>query len=166
MSEFYLYSATLVDWQNHKTTMNFRIPAGGGTQAEDDAAARVSMAAVKAALLNVTDANISAERLISVEGGTTTLPATSEHGVEEEIALSVYLTGAAELPKYAQVRIPAPEDDLFSALVEVDRDAADLVAYVAALAANTEVSDGEQINTAVTDGIAAAWWRSKSKVDR
>lgn len=166
MSEYFLYKATVTDWQNHSTVMNYRIPATGVDQAAEDANARTAMANLKAALLAVTDGNITKETLTAVEGGTSTLPATSEHGVEEEIVISAYLSGAAEIPKYATLRIPAPEDDLFATLVDVDLAAADLVAYVAAIAANAEVSDGEVVNTTVTNGIADAYWRSRAKIDR
>lgn len=163
----FLYSVTLVDSNAEKTVLNFIIPDPGlAGQGLDFQAAYDSAQLVQTELLDVTGANIYKETLGRYLDGDSALPAGPMRDVTEEIAVSCYLTGVGELPKFATVRIPAPLDALFTALNDVDESNADLIAYIAQLEANVVVSDNEVIDTTVSDGIASAWWRTKARVTR
>lgn len=163
----FVYSVTLVDDNAEKSTLNFYLPnAGLGGHGLDFQEAYDDAQLIKTALQAVTGANIYKETLGQWLSGDNTLPAGPMRDITEEVVVSTYLSGAGEIPKYHSVRIPAPEEALFSALNDVDVSNADLIAYIAQLAAHTEVSDEEVIDTTVTNGIADAWWRTRARVTR
>lgn len=66
--------------------------------------------------------------------------------------------------KVASLAIPAPIDALFvggSAGTEVDISNAALIAYVDNFSSDFELSDGENVDTTLTNGIRDGEWRSR-----
>jgi len=154
-------TVTLADEKGLKTVMRYFIPNEPLTPYDS---AKASLDAIVAELDPITDATIAQVTLTQLTEADDALGAPNSD-VSDEAAIVVYINETGTLPKYHTIRVPAPVDGIFEAdLITVDRDDADLVAYVAALAEHTEVSDGEQINTALgEDGMKSGEWRSVKK---
>lgn len=164
MASTWRISFTLIDQRALKTTLNYIYVASNVTLADEFSDANQAMADLKAALDAVTQGNFYSENLTYIKAGSPTLPGSAD--VTDLAMVVCYLSGAGEVPKYHTLRIPAPVPGLFEADgVTVDKTDADLVAYVAEVAGFT-VSDGEQIDTSIDDGIARGWWASAKKSAR
>lgn len=165
--DYFRYSMTLVDQRAHKTTLNFNMFYNGATSSENFDSATSDAAAIKAAFLAISDALVSNEVLGYQLGGSTALPVTAD--ITDEAAVVCFLSEAAEVPKYHTLRVPAPISALFEADEKtVDETNAALITYVAAVGEQVGgigviVSDGEQINTDLENGISHGFWRSVKK---
>lgn len=124
--------------------------------------ALAQLAAIEAALLAVTDA---------IVGRSWVTHTVTESGIlgagdtTDEARISCYINDALEVPKHAILAIPAPSAAIFTAgdANKVDEGDADVIAYVAAVANNAFVSDGEQINLAIDNGIKDGYWASRAR---
>jgi hypothetical protein len=155
MSDF-VYRVTLIDTKALKTSLSFAL----SDTVYADAVTAIGLFATALGL--VTDANIYSEHLIEVISGGVALPADAD--ITDEALVVTYLSGAAEVPKYWNLRIPAPVDGLFNADgVTVDITDTDLVDLVLNIATNCFVSDGEVVDVSVDDGISHGFWRSVKK---
>ncbi len=163
----FVYSITLVDQRAHRTTLNYKMFYNGATQSENFDSATSDGAAIAAALLAVSDALVATERLTFEVGGSTSVPAAAD--VTDEAAVVCFLSEAAEIPKYHTMRVPAPVAALFEADEKtVDETNAALITYIAAVGEQVGdigviVSDGEQINLDLENGISHGFWRSLKK---
>lgn len=148
------YGVQLMGSNGRKTSINFDLG-----DVLDHTTALASAGALKAALLTVTDATIAQERLSHVIPGSQTIPAAGVD-VFEEALVTVHLNPVTSLPKYHNLRIPAPKIALFEAQTGAGRDIiskdnADLQAFVQAIIDEAYVSDGEKPNnTHQYNGIA------------
>lgn len=160
-----IYSGTigLVDEHGFITTLHYDLGQEADTLGM--AAKLASLNAIAAELVDVTSSNISGVKL-SVEDTTNenfTVPTEAENS--EEAVISVHLAASPLMQKLGQLRIPAPVNGLFLAdKYTLDTSNVPLADYIAAVAANALVSDGETIVTARgIGGIAGGSWRSKAK---
>lgn len=166
MASTWRYSVTLMDANSLKTTMNYILEESGIDIAAEFADAEVDRLGIKAELVSVTNATIYNEVLAYLIGGDAELPAHPSD-ITREAAVVCYLTPGGVTPKYHTIRIPDPTEALFEDdLLIVDKTNADLIAYVAELASSVSVSDGEAIDTDLSDGIAQGWFRSVKKSGR
>jgi hypothetical protein len=162
--ETFRYSVTLIDERAMKSTLNFQMDVSEATSAENFTLAVGEGATISAALLAVSDALVYSENLTYLISGGSSLPADAD--ITDEAAIVCFLSEAAEVPKYHVLRIPAPADAIFEADgVTVDESDSDLIAYVDALSesGSVVVSDGEQINVDLENGISHGFWRSVKK---
>lgn len=160
----YRYTVTLVDQRAHKSTVSYLMPLSEATEVENFTIAATDAALINTALDAVTDANIFSETLSALLSGTSSLPVSAD--VTDEAAIVCFLSEAAEIPKYHVLRIPAPIDALFEADEKtVDETNAALIAFVDAVSEtnSVQVSDGEQINVDLENGISHGFWRSVKK---
>ncbi len=169
MSYLYTGKVTLIDEQGLKTTLTYDLGTSAGTDPSIEfPAAKNSFDSIVTALAAITTANIFQAAILFRDDTQedATLPAEAE--VPEEAAVSLHIAAAPAPEKYHYIRVPAPVDTLFLADgVTVDSNNAALQAYVAALAAETTVSDGETIVTARgSGGIAAGHLRFKARSTR
>lgn len=160
MAQWYDGRIVLIDEHGHKTSMNYDLGVGA-----DPVAAMVKLNALAVALDAVTDANLFDVALTAHDDTNIDASIPTEAEATEEAVLSVHLLAEPLAPKYAILRIPAPSNGIFLGDKEsVDITDVDLLAYVAAVAANALVSDGETIVTARDyGGIGKTAWRSKAK---
>lgn len=164
MASTWRVSLTMVDTKALKTTLNFIYEASGVDIGAEFADANTAMDELMIDLLAITDANVFNESLTYIRGGTASLPADAD--ITDLGVVVTYLTGAGEVPKFWATRIPAPVAGIFEADgVTVDIADADLISYVDELS-NFSVSDGENIDTSVSNGIARGWWASAKKSAR
>lgn len=163
------YSITLIDKRAEKTTLNFRgdFDALAGLSEDFDAAVTAA-GALKSALLAITDANLYKESLTYEIGGGTALPVDAD--ITDELAIVVFLSALAEVPKYATLRVPAPIDAVWESDGKtLDESNAAVQAFVAEFDADAhaggafEVSDGEHVETDNANGIHKGFYRSKAR---
>lgn len=155
MSEF-VYRVTLIDTKALKSTLSFAL----SDTVYADAVTAIGLFATALGL--VTDANIYSEHLVEIISGGVALPADAD--ITDEALVVTYLSGAAEVPKFWNLRIPAPVAGVFeSDGITVDKTDADLIDLILNLATNMYVSDGEVIDTTQDDGINHGFWRSVKK---
>lgn len=160
----YKYRITLQgSTPNDKTTLVYDL----GNLA-DELAAYTAIAILQPALLAVTDALISLETLTSVVASQNTVPSDPAIDTFEELALSLHLNAPTEMQKLWTGRIPAPNPAILVPSGERgDITDANLIAYVDALATQTFVSDGEQIDvTSGDDGMNDTYKRTRAKTFR
>lgn len=124
-----------------------------GGAASDYAAAESAINQIAGALAAVTDGTLSSVTLTSVVSSDA---AAGGGDVFENGMVNVYLDAGGE--KVTQLYIPAPVQGIFLATDGKNRDVidltdADLVQYVQQVAQHAFVSDGEQIDTTLTNGI-------------
>lgn len=163
-AETFRYSVTLIDERALRTTLNFLMDVNEATSAENFTLAVGDASTISTALLAVSDALVYNESLAYLIGGASTLPADAD--ISDEAAIVCFLSEAGEVPKYHVMRIPAPVDSLFEADgVTVDEADADLISYIDAVSETNSVvlSDGEQINVDLENGISHGFWRSVRK---
>jgi len=163
MGMWYEGRVTLIDEHGFKSQMVYDL--GVSAALTGAASAIADLNTIVAELVDVTSAN-PVDIYVSCHDDTNqvgTLPAESE--IAEEAVLSVHLLAAPLPQKLGTLRIPAPVDGIFQADgYTVDTADADLQAYVAAVAATTTISDGENIITARgSGGIANASWRTRAR---
>ena len=150
------YHVTFIDSKALKTNMQFVLADAAYAEAASAAAA------IEAALELVTDANVHVSTLVEILTGDATLPADAD--ISDEALVVTYLSGTGELPKYWNLRIPAPVDAMFNADgVTVDITYQNLQDLVSTLSAETLVSDGEAIDLDIDEGIKRGFWRSVKK---
>lgn len=149
------YSFTLIGSNSQKTTLNFQ-----GVEISDaDLPTELNLAAgvletLRNELNDVTDANVDAYSF-SVDGTQAVGGVPANADVYEEAVLTLDITPAGEATKLASSRVPAPSLAIFQGTSGPTRDIvdtgdADISAWVAALAANVLISDGESINSLVS----------------
>jgi len=152
----------LLDEHGFRTSLQYQIPSSADTTGM--AAAMAALNAIAAELVDVTASNIE-QIVLSCSDDTNavgTLPTEAENS--EEAVISVHLTASPSPEKLGVLRIPAPVNGVFlTDKHTVDTSNAPLIAYVAAVADNAEISDGETIITARENGIKRGSWRSKAK---
>lgn len=124
-----------------------------GTPAGDFGAAEAAITQIAGAVASVTDATLSSVTLTGVvsEDG-----AVGAGDIFENAMLSVFLDAAGE--KVTQWYLPAPSIGAFLATEGKNRDVVDtndtdVIQLVQQLSQHAYVSDGEQINTTVNNGI-------------
>lgn len=163
MAMWYEGRITLIDEHGFKSQVVYDL--GVSVDSTGAASAIADLNSIAAELVDVTDANmmdiyVACHDDTNVTG---TLPAEAE--IAEECVLSVHLLAAPLPQKLGTLRIPAPSDGIFQADgYTVDTADLDLLAYVAAVAAATTISDGENIITARgSGGIAAGSWRTRAR---
>lgn len=133
-----------------------------GTFTEADAgadfiAAQSALTQIVGALEDVTDAAVAFSALHSVQSQSGTVPAAAD--VFEKASVVCYLNDpSTEAEKTTNINIPAPVIGIFQGASGSDRDKidkadADLVQFIQQISQHAFVSDGEQIDTTVTDGI-------------
>jgi len=157
----WLGAITLVDEHGLKTLLRFMIPNEVFTPYDS---AKADLDAIVAALDPLTDANIAQVSLTQLLDADEGLGAANSD-VSDEAAIVTFINATGTQAKYHTVRIPAPVDALFTTgdLTVVDETHAGLIAYIGELADRVEVSDGEQINDLIQNGIAYGFWRSVKK---
>lgn len=142
-----------------RTTLNFDIGSP-----VDHAAAQSAVTQIVGALDDVTKANFKGVYLTEIISEDGTRPADASADTFEECAIATYLNQALEQEKLHTVRIPAPIDAMFlSDAQTLDTGNALVVQYVQQLAQHCFVSDGEQINDAIDDGMKYGYKRSRAK---
>jgi hypothetical protein len=145
-----------------KRTMRFRLIANHATL--DLAVA--DTATIKAALAALTKAFIAKEALSYTISEDNQVVADESADCFEELAISAYLNDQDVAQKLTVLAVPAPEDAVFmSDNQTLDTSNALVRAYVDAIEATVEVSDGEAL---VSDGrtngaINKGWKRSRAK---
>jgi hypothetical protein len=125
-----------------------------GTAAADYAAAEAAIGQITAALAAITDAALRRVTLTAVQFEDLVTPGGGD--VFENALLNLYLDAAGE--KVTQHYVPAPVIGVFLATDGKNRDVidtgdVDLVQYVQQLSQHAFVSDGEQVDVTVNDGI-------------
>jgi hypothetical protein len=127
----------------------------------DEAAGVAALSEVYNALAAITLGTIEE---VSIKSIVSTSAAQPAYGVNtrEQAVVSAYLNAAGT--KLHNVVIPAPVDEIVNPNgMDVDVTNADLITYIAALADNVQVSDGESIDTTVTNGMKEGHTRTVSK---
>jgi len=124
-----------------------------GTPGGDYDAAVSALNQIAGAYAAVTDATIAQSTLTSI---VSTSAVAGAGDVFENAMVNVYLDAAGE--KVSQLYWPAPTIDIFLAAAGVNRDVldtadADVIQLVQQFSQHAFVSDGEQINTTVNNGI-------------
>lgn len=117
-------------------------------------AAQADLQAIVTALNVVTDAVVASSTISFENSSDGTVPASAD--VFEKANVVLYTT--ADGSKTTQFKIPAPAIGIMLGTTgelrdQVDKTDADLIALVAELASDILVSDGENIDTTVTNGI-------------
>jgi len=155
MAEFQ-YHVTLIDTKANRTSMRFDL----ADTAYVDAA--TAAAAIEAAIELVTDASVFKSTLVEILTGDASLPADAD--VTDEALVVCYLSGTGEVPKYWNLRIPAPVEAMFNEdLVTVDITYQNLQDLVSTLSTEAKVSDNESLNLDIQEGIKNGYWRSVKK---
>lgn len=150
-----IYSFTLIGSNSQKTTLNFvGVEISGVDLPTELAAAAATLETLRTELNEVTDANVDAYSF-SVAGSQAVGGVPANADVYEEAVLTMDITPAGEATKLASSRIPAPSLGIFQGVSGPTRDIvdtadADVADWVAALAANVLISDGETINSLVS----------------
>jgi len=110
----------------------------------------------------VTDASVFKSTLVEILTGDASLPADAD--VTDEALVVCYLSGTGEVPKYWNLRIPAPVEAMFNEdLVTVDITYQNLQDLVSTLSTEAKVSDNESLNLDIQEGIKNGYWRSVKK---
>jgi len=152
----------LLDEHGFRSSIQYDIAESADTTGM--AAAMASLNAIAAELVDVTSSNIE-QIVLSCWDDTNavgTLPSEAQN--DEEALISVHLTAAPNPEKLGMLRIPAPVNGVFlTDKHTVDTSNQPLIDYVAAVAANASISDGETIVVARENGIKRGSWRSVAK---
>ena len=124
-----------------------------GTPSGDYAAALAAITQIVGAVEAVTDAVVS---LVTLTGVVQESAAAGAGDIFENAQLNVFLDAAGE--KKTQWFLPAPSIGVFLAAEGVNRDVvdtgdADIIQLVQQLSQHAYISDGEQIDTTVNNGI-------------
>jgi hypothetical protein len=155
----FFYHVTLIDTKALKTNLRFMLAA------TDYVTARADATDIEYALGLVTDANIYQSSVIEQVTGAADLPADAD--ITDEALVVTYLSGTGEIPKFWNLRVPAPVAAMFNADgVTVDITYQNLQDLVATLSTKALVSDGEAIDLDIQEGIASGFWRSVKKSSR
>lgn len=133
-------------------------------KAPDYATAQTELLAIKSELVDATDSFIRSERLTEALADDNQLPAIGINTYECAVVIC-HLNAPAEAEKLHTVYIPAPPAAFFlDDGTTLDTSNSDLQDYIGVLAANTFVSDGEEINTASgTAGIKSGYRLVKAR---
>jgi hypothetical protein len=127
----------------------------------DESAGVAALSAVYDALDAITAGTIEEVSIKSIISTDATQPAYGVNTREQAVVTS-YLNATGT--KLHNVVIPSPTDAIVNPNgMDVDVTDADLIAYIAALAANVQVSDGESIDTTVSNGMKEGHTRTVSK---
>jgi hypothetical protein len=156
----------MIDSKGLKTTLNFVGVFDNIGLTEEFDEAQIAAGDLLTDLYAISDANVYSESLTYLMGGSSTLPADAD--ITDELAIVTYLTAAGEAPKYHVLRVPAPIDGVFESDGKtLDKTAAAAINYVANFGTDLwQVSDGEYVVTANSNGIDSGFWRSKAKSSR
>jgi LPS O-antigen subunit length determinant protein (WzzB/FepE family) len=142
-----------------KTTLNLDIG-----EPADHLAAQSAVTQIVGALDDVTKATIRKVMLTEIISEDGTRPVDTSADTFEECAIATYLNDALDQEKLHTVRIPAPIDAMFlNDAQTLDTANALVIQYVQQLSQHAFVSDGEQINDAIDDGIKYGYKRSKAR---
>lgn len=167
MASLWEYGVTLIDQNELKRNMRFKLGVITGASFEAEAATAQSRASTLTTHLKaITDANVYATSLTCkdqfVDAG---IPASAE--CSEEAVVLVHTNDTNYPTELAQLRIPAPIDGLFvndTPNQGVDIADAGLASYVGNFETAVEISDGEHVNPAEgTAGIKSGFWRSVAR---
>lgn len=125
-----------------------------GTPAADYAAADNALTQIVGALDTITDAAVRRATLTAVH--TEDLVTAGGGDVFENAMINVFLDAAGE--KVGQLYVPAPVIGIFLAATGKNRDVldtadADLIQYVQQIEQHAYISDGEQVDVTVNNGI-------------
>jgi hypothetical protein len=156
----YLYRITLQGHtQDDRTTLSIDIG-----EPADHIAALAAATQLRGALVDVTKANVARETLTEILYEDGTRPADTSADTFEEAVVLTFLNQALEAEKLWPLRIPAPIEALFLTDAQtVDTSNALLIQLVQQFAQHAFVSDGEQINDALQDGIQSGYKRSRPR---
>ena len=156
------YAVTLVDTKALKTTLRWRRVITDVSVVAAFTTATSEADDLLTDLKAVTDASVYRASLAFLDEQGEALPADAD--ITDEALINVWLSTVAQVPKYGQLRIPAPSIAFESDLITVDETDANLIAYVANFGTDKwEISDGEVVVTARENGIVNGYWRSKAK---
>lgn len=156
----YTYSISLQGHTaNDRTTLTFDIG-----DPVDHAAAQSAANQIRGALVAITKAFVRKEVLSEVLSEDGQRPSDTSADTFEEALVLTYLNDALDQEKLHPVRIPAPIEELFMSDGQtVNTGNALLVQFVQQLAQHAFVSDGEQINDAIDNGIKYGYKRSRAR---
>lgn len=158
------YAVTLIDSRSIKSTLRFRRVIDDISVVAAFTTAEVEAADLLTDLQAVTDAALYRASLSYLQQVGEAIPAPGVADVTDEAAVSVWLSDVGALPKYGQLRIPAPIDMWETDEITVDKSNAALINYVANFGpAKWEVSDGEPVIVSRDNGIANGHYRSRAK---
>ena len=159
----YIGQIQLVD--EHGFLSRLTYPLGDEGDNSDHPTALAKVNAIAAELVDVTSANLATVSMLIYDDTNENFTIPSEAEIAEEAVLAVHLTASPAVAKYANLRIPSPVNGIFLGdKFTVDTANAALQAYVTAVAANSFVSDGEEIVTARgVNGVQVGYWRTKAR---
>jgi len=153
----YRYTITL---QGHivgdKSTLRFDLG-----DLVDEASALNAANQVRGSLVDITKAFVAQELLTNVISEDDTNPTDESADTFEKAKVTVYLNDTGT--KVHNIAIPAPDEFIQPDGRTVDITNALLIQYVQQLAQHTFLSDNEQIDTTLSNGIKAGWVVSASK---
>lgn len=167
MASIWEFTVTLLDSAQNTTSIRFKLgEVTGADFAAEATAALATASAITTALNAITDANIMASRLSTINE--TTINGAIPGGdvdITDEALVLVHTNDTNYPDELARLRVPAPVAGLFvnsNREEGVDVADADLQTYVALFGSSVEISDGEHVNTAEgTAGIKSGYWRSR-----
>lgn len=117
---------------------------------------------IRGALVAITKAFVRYERLTEILSEDGTRPSDTSADCFEECRITTYLDATGD--KLHNIKVYAPIDTMFLPDGEtLDTANAAVIQYVQQLSQHAFVSDGESINTTVTDGIKEGWKASSSR---
>ena len=156
----YFYSIVLQgNAASDRTTLIFDLG-----EPADHAAATSAANQIRGSLVDVTKAFVASERLTEVLSEDGQRPTDVSADTFEEAAVMTYLNQATEKEKLYTLRIPAPIEALFlSDKQTVNTANSLLIQYVQQVAQHAYVSDGEQINDGIDNGIKFGYKRSRAR---
>lgn len=138
-----------------KSTLKFELNSADYAEADADAGTLLTYLGL------ITDAEIS-RLVLSEEQMVSGVRPAHAVNVFDEAVVTTYLDAATN--KLHTIRVPAPTAALFLADGQTVNVAnADLINWVAQLAAVAVVSDGEAIDTSVNNGMVEGYRRSKAR---
>ena len=166
MASYFDYFITLRDSRGLQTTMNFDLGEFSGADiATEYLAARSAANQVRGALVDITTAFVSKERLSLRVSDDDQVPGAGVADITDEAFVLCHLNAPTSIRKMHGIRVPAPIAAVFQPDgVTVNIGNALLEQYVEQLADHVFVSDGEKINQASgVDGMDSGYWRSRAK---
>lgn len=151
-----------VDEKGNKTSRNFLMESAGVDLSLEMQAILTATDEMLADLRAISDAGVELQLTVGDDTWISDAPAAGSD-VSDVAHVNVRLD-AEPSGKLASLAIPAPIDALFvggAAGTEVDIANATLIDLVANFVADFEISDGENVDTTLTNGIKDGEWRSR-----
>jgi len=162
MSYFWKVTLNFQDERGNKTRRTFKKETLGADMAVEGALVKGQVGDLVAAFEAVTQASVTASiGLVDDSVGGDAPIAGSD--VSNVALVNLYIA-PPPLEKLANISIPAPLNALFvggSAGTDVDITNAALIALVDEFSATWEISDGENVDVTVQDGIKNGEWRGR-----